>query len=169
MATSEFVCPECGVTARSQKQLAPGTAIRCPGCKVVFKVGESRSAAPASQKSKASPAVRETPAAAPPPKPDDSRSSVRRRRPDDEDDDRDDRPRRRKKAKKSNTGLILIVGGAVALLVIVGLAVIVGVVVFAGKGANTQVANNNNPSLTPIPQAPRIKQPEPDAKPPSNA
>src|SRR5260221_884642 len=116
MPSTEFVCPKCGVTARSQNQLAPGTAIRCPSCQFVFRLGGgSDSPVPSARPATARPAAQAKPtpreasyadapppvrrAPAPPPGPTVSAPAKRmsddrpaRTYRDDDQDDRDDRP-----------------------------------------------------------------------------
>lgn len=143
MAETRFTCPECGVSARSAKDLAPGTQIRCPSCKVVFTFQPPTQAAPAKPRPSA---VRNEPAAAPPPRREEPRSAPRRRN--DDDDDYDDRPRRRPQKKSSGLPILLI--GGLALALVIGVAgAAIAIIAFSG-GKDTKTAVQPTPPAPPV-------------------
>src|SRR5262249_5508273 len=108
MAISEFTCPECGVTARSAKELTAGTQVRCPKCSHVFKL-TSANGQPAPTKITTKSTVIAKPTANKPPAEEKSRRiksdatndrpKARSRRDDDDYDD-DDRPRKKKRKQE---------------------------------------------------------------------
>ena len=150
---TEFVCPECGTTARTQKQLAPGTQVRCPSCKAVFGL-----AAPPPPKPKTA-VIREVPDSPPP-----ARAATRSR------DDDDDRPRRRRKPQKSSNGAVLAIVAVVAVLLIGVGGLVIGIFAFGNKPAPTFVANPQppNPNFVP-PPPPRTGLTDPLTRPPSSS
>jgi HEAT repeat protein len=172
MAISEFTCPECGVTARSAKELAPGTQVRCPKCSHVFRLASTNGqAAPTKITTKSTVITKPSPSNSgvqnKPPRPaqvlDNDRQKAKKRRDDDYDDD-DDRPRRKKrKPEKQSSSAVLWIAGSVAALVLIGGGVTVAILAFGGgdKDKGTQVANNNTqPSTRPpapsVPSTPPI-------------
>ncbi|HLW67621.1 MAG TPA: HEAT repeat domain-containing protein [Gemmataceae bacterium] len=147
MAITEFTCPECGVTARSAKELTAGTQVRCPKCSKVFKLPSSNGQqAPTKITTKstviAKPTANKPPAEDKPRRPRDdeenNRPKAARKLRDDRDDYDDDRPRKKKrKQEEKGSSAVLWIAGGVAGLVVLGAAVAIGVFAFGGKSDPT--------------------------------
>jgi S1-C subfamily serine protease len=145
------------VTARIQKILAAGTAIRCPQCQHVFRLGEEPAAAPSAPVPKvtvrATP-VREAGASDPPPRREvEDRPRSRSR---DDYDDRPTRHRRRRSSQSSGSPVALLIAGAAILFILLG-AVVITIFLIRGKDQG-QVAST--PS-TPAPLLPGMARNQP--------
>jgi hypothetical protein len=157
MPGTAFTCPECGASARSARDIAAGSLVKCPGCSHVFRFGEEAVTA-----AEAAPAVRRS-------DPDDDRDRERPRRDDDYDDDRprrrdervrarrddddDDRPRRRRyededddrprRRRKKGGGVTALIFVAVFVLMLVG--VVGGVLAFVYNSTGSKDVVFKNP------------------------